>query len=361
MSDDFRLAELDKAARPRIVIHGGMHKTGTTSVQDYLHGNRESFLKQGIVYPAPEVSQPFILNTKNKDWTPDGCRQQLRLARISGASTLLMSAEVVSTLSEEQFVRLTECFAGHDLSYVFCFRHWREYLPSRWSQYCRRRDSQSFGSYVNAVLNSGHVDLRYDAILDRAVNSGKCRVIALSYDNAMIADQSIIPSVLRAAGLKDCSMKAASTSQYRHNLRPPQDEIETVRIVNGIVAASLRLPQDDLFNSFERFEICGKTFDLYDLIGMLDHNVRSDLNSLIVAKPGIVTISEDWQSETMLRLYDLHSHRFTNKIDQRIFPGIPETKIDYSAMHWSEVPLPLQAAILQMMKDWSRHQRGNAI
>ena len=40
--------------RPRLVLHAGIHKTGTTSIQRALRENRESDRARGLFYPFPE-------------------------------------------------------------------------------------------------------------------------------------------------------------------------------------------------------------------------------------------------------------------------------------------------------------------
>jgi hypothetical protein len=37
--------------KPTIVLHIGLHKTGTTSIQRFLHVNYEALLRQGVLYP----------------------------------------------------------------------------------------------------------------------------------------------------------------------------------------------------------------------------------------------------------------------------------------------------------------------
>lgn len=37
--------------KPTIVLHIGLHKTGTTSIQRFLHENYEALLRQGVLYP----------------------------------------------------------------------------------------------------------------------------------------------------------------------------------------------------------------------------------------------------------------------------------------------------------------------
>ncbi len=46
----------------RFVIHIGMHKTGTTSIQAALHGARDALAERGVLYPdlGPNHSHPLV-------------------------------------------------------------------------------------------------------------------------------------------------------------------------------------------------------------------------------------------------------------------------------------------------------------
>ena len=57
--------------------------------------------------------------------------------------------------------------------FVVSFRHWVDYLPSRYAQNCMRRDSQTFDEYLAALQScEGHPDLRFDLVLDRMLATG---------------------------------------------------------------------------------------------------------------------------------------------------------------------------------------------
>ena len=190
----------------KVVIHGGMFKTGTTSLQQALNVRRNELELEGIVYPVTEIGQhSMILNVRNPLWDADLLHNMALSADDKHASMLLLSGEAVSALSQSQFNRLTACFDGWPVEYVFCFRHWSSYLPSRWIQNCLRRDSQTFEEYlliaVDPALN--HFDARFDLILTRAAESGAAAVRAVSWDLAVAQQQSANFEVLKAIGLED--------------------------------------------------------------------------------------------------------------------------------------------------------------
>src|SRR5215510_6274100 len=41
--------------RPRLVVHIGSHRAGSTSIQAYLRANGPTLARQGIVYPADKL------------------------------------------------------------------------------------------------------------------------------------------------------------------------------------------------------------------------------------------------------------------------------------------------------------------
>ena len=161
--------------RLRIIVHGGMHKTGTKSLQHLLAENRRRLADEGIYYPpSPEVNHAPYVSVKEKAWEPGICLRLLQEAERGRYDTVIMSCESVSTFSAEQFQKLHACFAGHHVKYVFCFRHWSGFFPSRWAQNARR-DTQTFEAYTRAVTSPGsrHIDYRHDLVLAYAERCGR--------------------------------------------------------------------------------------------------------------------------------------------------------------------------------------------
>lgn len=252
-------------SRLKVVIHGGMHKTGTTSIQSALNSNKASLQADGFLFVSEANNGlSHCLDVRLDDWHVDKARFCVDQALRLGCKTLLLSHEVVSVFSSEQFKQLTDCFYDCDLIYVFFFRHWNEFLPSRWSQYCLRRDTQTFSQYLTALQESTcrHIDWNQALVLDRALESGRCSVQAVSYNNAVMRDGSVLPEFLRLCGLESGSKFGIALNDERLNQRPKAETVELLRLLNGVVANQQGLAQNDLFQSIFESRQCGRFFDL---------------------------------------------------------------------------------------------------
>lgn len=321
----------------RIIIHGGMHKTGTTSLQHILAANRATLLEEGIWYPGPDAQHHRMLNVKDNDWTPIVCINSLQEAKQNGSETVILSGEVVSTFSSEQFHRLTTCFSEHELTYLFCFRHWWDYFPSRWSQNCSRRDTQTLDAYVRAVMRSEseHADYRFDLVIARAASSGSCRVAAVSYDNAMVVDGSVLPAMLQAAGLPRDLIKQLDSHQTWQNTRNDPMLVELCRLLNGAIADRRKLPQDDLCRSVaEHRKVCD-VFDLPSKIALLEDSVRDEMFAIIATHEARTLNTPDIHA-VLKNLTLEHGSQFLNKIEGRIFLDKTPVPIEYSDLVWQD-------------------------
>lgn len=102
------------AAAPRLILHVGTHKTGTTSIQKVLADNRELLGRQGLIYPDGGAifgrvrSGHHRFSTSLSGIDPDGMNKARAFVAnvrrsIDGRDTVLISAE--------QFYRHIQ---GHD-------------------------------------------------------------------------------------------------------------------------------------------------------------------------------------------------------------------------------------------------------
>lgn len=53
----------------KLFLHIGSPKTGTTSIQEYFHQNRENLKQKGIIYPGKEICHHVIFFTSQRDST----------------------------------------------------------------------------------------------------------------------------------------------------------------------------------------------------------------------------------------------------------------------------------------------------
>jgi hypothetical protein len=328
----------------RVIIHGGMFKTGTTSLQQSMYNNRISLERKGIVYPETESRQhSVLLNVRDPRWSPEKLRNLALVSDSTKASVLFLSGESATTLSQSQFNRLTACFEGWPVEYIFCIRHWSTYLPSRWAQNCVRRDSQTFGEYLVHSLDPAteHIDTRFDLILSRAVASGAEKVHAVSWDLAMAKDNSSIPEVLRAAALDDSIIQQITSGSERLNVTSGLMNVELCRILNGIIANTLGLEQDELFLAYSEHRECGRFFDLIRITRSLPPAIHGDL-ALLLEKTGVKRVDLPDFHDLGVLLAEQHYSRFTNVSGPRIFGEAEEADhtFDFVPLPWQNI-LPL--------------------
>jgi hypothetical protein len=136
----------------RIILHAGLHKTGTTAIQDTLAAGNDELMRQGWKYPiftdtgnAKIVNHSSVLYTLFCDdpssYLPnliagvDGetARQlfsdQLQ-AELESDFNLILSGEDVSALPEHALRKLSDYFAEHKLEVIVVVREAYSYLCS---------------------------------------------------------------------------------------------------------------------------------------------------------------------------------------------------------------------------------------
>ncbi len=102
----------------RIVIHTGMHKTGTTSVQKTLLESSEILSRIGwrVFVNAPQINVRNN-NTFDEHWLLD----KIRIAENDGMRTVIISMEAISTFSAQQLSKLVGALSLHEVILVVCF------------------------------------------------------------------------------------------------------------------------------------------------------------------------------------------------------------------------------------------------
>jgi hypothetical protein len=305
----------------RVIIHGGMFKTGTTTLQKILNDNRGLLAEEGIVYPYTNIGQhSYILNARDPQWDAMHLREIAKEAEHNKANALLFSGEAVSALSHAQFKKLTACFEKWPTEYVFCFRHWSSYLPSRWKQSCLRRDSQTFAEYLNLVTNPSlaHFDIRYDQILSKALASGADVVRSVSWDNAITSSESSIPETLSALGLNQNLIKKLTVRPIWLNKTSSIINIEICRILNGLLDFKNQLKTNELFWAYARHQECMYFHDIIRIIHEIDPAFKQLIENRLL-QSGTHKVIIPNLSEMEANLLKTHADTFVNIQNNRIF------------------------------------------
>jgi len=152
-----------------LVIHAGIHRTGTTSLQRTLARNRGALLAQGVAYPGEEAShQPLAWSLLRRQSGPGEVLGIVEAARAAGAARVILSGEDFAI--HEDLGWLAAVAARVETRAVLYLRRQDHWLMSWYNQHVKwpfdraksRMDPQAF----LAALEDFHW-LDYERLLGR--------------------------------------------------------------------------------------------------------------------------------------------------------------------------------------------------
>ncbi len=232
----------------KIVLHIGLHKTGTTSIQNVLHANRDFLLaEEAALYPslAPNLSSALLTifrddprklkANKVAGFTMEeiAVRREQYLNSLDeeissgGWDTLLLSAEGVSLLAEPELAKLREWGEKYSTEWVVlvCVRH-----PVDWTR-----------SVVQERLKQGDTlrqlyakppTPRYSVRISKAMNVfGGENVRVFDFESAIRGEGGIVKAFTQQAGLSASSgeLLASRTGRYNESL-----SLEAARVLDSM-------------------------------------------------------------------------------------------------------------------------------
>ncbi len=143
----------------RLVIHLGLHKTGTTAVQDYLESNSSELLKRGAAYISLERMRREVTPLF---YYPDDEKRDAakRLFHSFPTRSLILSDENIAggvddiaegalyPVARHKLTATIEAFTDLEIHVIVALRNPVELIPALYSEYLRFFDFVSFQTYV---------------------------------------------------------------------------------------------------------------------------------------------------------------------------------------------------------------------
>lgn len=145
----------------RVFLHIGLHKTGTTYLQNILRANRVQLADQGVLYPGGEGQPAQVFAA----WDLLGRRPRGAAdARITGAwaatvdlvnnsdqPTSLLSDEHLSLATSRQARTAVAAFDGAEVHVVVTARDLARVLVSSWQEQVKNRGAWTWAQFAGAV------------------------------------------------------------------------------------------------------------------------------------------------------------------------------------------------------------------
>lgn len=213
---------------PRLVLHAGSDKAGSTTLQHVFFNNRAALKKYGLLYPETGL---LIPSRHHKDLTSsvfdhDPCDDLLTTPHIprltiprtspsefgrllqdeiakEGPHTVLISSEALFHViyTPEKLVQIRDILAAYSVMVVLIVRNLADWVRSRWAHQVRFKPGFRLGpeEWTELLRDAGQLD--YVARLD-ALSSvfGAPNVKILMYDDAK---RRLLESFWQVAGLPD--------------------------------------------------------------------------------------------------------------------------------------------------------------
>ena len=231
------------------------------------------------MWEHPKESAAWILpsqfNVKNAEkFNPYWINHQLN----SGLKHVVVSHEGLSTFSKSHWKQLRSCIPRSiEPRIIIVFRPWRDYLISRWSTCCMRRDSNSFHKYIDQLINSKieRVELDHSLCIKRPVSAKFNRLECIDYQANFLKDKSILPILCRRAGIP------IEKRISHYNKRPKADRIDLLRIINGARSEMEGREQNELFKSLGEHRPVDTFYDQTILLNALKQRDQALITEIL--------------------------------------------------------------------------------
>ncbi|KAA1421076.1 hypothetical protein F0U44_01760 [Nocardioides humilatus] len=146
--------------RPRVFLHVGSPKTGTTFLQDVLWSQRTTAAEQGLLLPGERFHDHFLATldvrglAEDPSYPVEARGMWARLVRESLAwdGTVLLSHELFAGASAEQARRAIASLSEKaEVHVVVTARDHVRQIAAEWQEHVKHRSATTFGSFVRGV------------------------------------------------------------------------------------------------------------------------------------------------------------------------------------------------------------------
>lgn len=232
-----------------VLLHVGVHKTGTTALQAALFDARTSLRGQGVAYPGKARSHymhGLAAIGRRRGWANGGAVPRSTLWTDLIASTakaadkrVIISGESFCEANEEQAGEIVAALGGQRVKVIITLRPLEQLLPSTWQQYVKAGSSLRYDAWLDDVargpgapkpatpsfwLRNEHA--RQVAKWVSAASADRVGVVVVDPRNRM----GLFEDFEDLLGLQRGTLQVSTTAQSNRGLSA--EEVEMLRVFN---------------------------------------------------------------------------------------------------------------------------------
>ncbi len=243
--------------RPKVILHIGEPKTGTTFLQQLIWRNRAELAAQGVVLPGHHPQDHFRatqdlhgvpINPSDPTGNWRGDWDILAAEAKLTARVAVISHELFAAADEQEVNRAVTSLRSAEVHVVLTVRDIASLLPAEWQETVKHRNARRFDEWLSDVIDVEskaadrreygfwrvHDTLKILELWSRYVPPDRVHVITAAPRNSD-------PGLLwrRFASLLEVDPGAADLSRVRANASLGQPEIEFLRRMNEALSAEI--------------------------------------------------------------------------------------------------------------------------
>ncbi len=144
---------------PRVFLHVGLPKSGTSYLQKLLNANRDRLRREsGVLFPGTDWSDQVIAVRDVRGLYDDRARSRVegrwdRLAEeiLAWKGDSVVSMEWLCAAGDRQIERILGSFPGRDCEVVFTARDLARTLPAAWQEFMQNRQTWTWEEFLAGV------------------------------------------------------------------------------------------------------------------------------------------------------------------------------------------------------------------
>lgn len=222
------------------IVHAGLHKTGTTSIQLFAQDHREALRLSGVdVYQGAMIADNHVelhlASIRGERTTPykldtgftadlafvDATRQRLAAfaSRSSGRARLFSNEGISFLRYADEFAALREVLPPGDIAVIIYLRNRDDFRASYRAEMLKHVRLQHVDDQSHAYVADDSWLFDFSTRVDNFRRAfGAANVTTIDYDAAVAQDGSVLPSFLDYLGCRD-RFRPADWAPYFANKR----------------------------------------------------------------------------------------------------------------------------------------------
>lgn len=244
----------------RILLHVGMHKTGTTAIQEILRALRPALAEQGVAYPTDEpahhVHARALLGLRfgwrGKPTDPAVWDELVRIVQASTASRIVLSSERFSAADVTKCRQIADDLSAERLHVLIGARNFAPTAVSFWQQSLKRGQVATLDEWLQQkfVRSEQNPTPRFWRLHDPSVVAqrwadvlGPDRVTVVVVDES---DRALLPATFeQLLALSPGVLTGAAQPASNRSMTAP--EAELARRTNDALRQYLKWPEYEAF------------------------------------------------------------------------------------------------------------------